>query len=271
MSENEFVLAVDVGNSRFKFGAFERQRTAPGNRALPSCASSLAVSIHEQIDWGSVAAHFNLSNSPITAAVVAAVNPAAMNRLLAGWKRSGWPEPRIVARAAELPLRTNVDHPDQVGIDRLLDCVAANLLRSPQQPAIVIDSGTATTVNAVSAGGIFQGGAILAGLELHARSLHEHTALLPLIDVSSLADNPVAALGRNTHEAIKSGLWFGHIGAVRELTAQFAMTFDKPPLCLVTGGMGRWLAAALGDQFRFEPDLALHALAFVAQHPNDSN
>jgi type III pantothenate kinase len=194
-----------------------------------------------------------------------------LKRLLAGWSQSNWPQPKLVDLAAELPLRTNVDIPDHVGVDRLLDAVAANLLRSPDQPAIIIDSGTATTVNAVSAGGVFEGGAILPGLALQARSLHEYTALLPLVDVQSLAANPVGAVGRNTHGAIKSGIWFGQVGAIRELTARFANSFGRPPLLLVTGGMGRWLTPALGEEFRFEPDLALRGLAFVAQLPSNSN
>jgi type III pantothenate kinase len=268
MTENEFTLAVDIGNSRIKFGVFERPATAPVNDSLPICAGTQAVGVHQEVDWEVVAAHFAEWTPRITRAAVAGVNPPGMKRLLDGWTKSNWPAPKIVGLAAELPLRTNVDNPDHVGIDRLLDAVAANLLRSPYQPALIIDTGTATTVNAVSADGVFEGGAILPGLQLQARSLHDYTALLPLIDVQTLAENRVGAVGRNTHAAIQSGLWFGKIGAIRELTAQLAKSFPEPPLLLVTGGMGRWLAPALGDHYRFEPDLALRALAFVAQGGN---
>ncbi len=168
-------------------------------------------------------------------------------------------------RRRSSPCKPTSKTPDHVGIDRLLDAVAANLLRAEHQPAIIIDSGTATTVNAVSADGVFEGGAILPGLALQARSLHQYTALLPLIDVRSLADDQIDAMGRNTYEAISSGLWFGQIGAIRELTGQFVKSCAGPHLLLVTGGMGRWLAPALGEQFRFEPHLALRGLAFVAQ------
>jgi type III pantothenate kinase len=269
MSEKEFTLAVDVGNSRIKFGVFD---AAPANNVLPDCAGSLAVSVHEEVDWKIVNPHFAKWSLQITKAAIAGVNPAGIQRLLAGWSKSDWPQPKIVELASDLPLRTNVDNPDHVGIDRLLDAVAANLLRSPHQPAIIIDSGTATTVNAVSAHGVFEGGAILPGLGVQARSLHAHTALLPLIDVQSLAANPVGALGRNTHDAIKSGLWFGHVGSIRELTAQYGKASREQALLLVTGGMGRWLAPALGNDFRFEPDLALRGLAFVAQRADtDAN
>lgn len=265
MPEQELTLAVDVGNTRMKFGMFERPDSMETTCGLPDCAGSLAISAHEEVDWGVVHGHFAKWNSPITKTAVAGVNPAGMKRLLANWNLSCWPQPTIIGLASDLPLRTNVDHPDQVGIDRLLDGVAANRLRAELQPAIIIDSGTATTVNVVTADGVFEGGAILPGLDLQARSLHRYTALLPLIDVQSLIDNPVAALGRNTRAAIKSGIWFGQVGAIRELTAQLGESLGKPPLLLVTGGMGCWLAPALGTHFRFEADLALRALAFVAQ------
>jgi type III pantothenate kinase len=265
MPETAYTLTVDVGNSRIKFGLFERPEPAPVNCALPTCADSLAVAVGTEVDWNAVRDQFGQRMPRITQAVMAGVNPAEMTRLLAGWSQSGWPAPRIIDRAAELPLRTDVENPDHVGIDRLLDTVAANLLRAEHQPAVIIDAGTATTVNAVSPDGVFLGGAILPGLALQARSLHQYTALLPLIDVRSLADDPVDAVGRNTYEAISSGLWFGQVGAIRELTDQYVKSGGGPHLLLVTGGMGRWLAPALGADFRFEPHLALRGLAFVAQ------
>src|SRR5262249_6105357 len=151
------------------------------------------------------------------------------------------------------------------GIDRLFDAVAANLLRQPSEPVLVVDAGTATTVNYISEAGAFEGGAILPGLGLGARALHHHTALLPLIDVGKLGQHPVVPLGRDTPGAISSGLWYGQIGAIRELVSRLAESASRPPLVLITGGNGRALAAALGNNVRFEPHLALSGLAHVAQ------
>ena len=85
------------------------------------------------------------------------------------------------------------------------------------RPAIIVDSGTATTVDAVDADGVFLGGAILPGFGLLARSLQRYTALLPLITLEELGTGPPPAVGRDTTAAIKSGLFFGQLGAVREL------------------------------------------------------
>jgi type III pantothenate kinase len=263
MREN-LIIAVDVGNSRTKFGVFERAQN-PQQHALPATLASIAVIAAEQIDWASVTSHLEEWVPHITTAVIAGANPAGVKRLVSSWPAAFGVVPRVVNRAAELPLRVNVDSPDKVGIDRLLDAVAANVLRPQGEAVIIVDSGTATTVDLVSAEGTFEGGSILPGIELGARALHQYTALLPLIDVPTLLAESVAPLGRNTREAIASGLWFGQIGAIRELIYLFERSVEGPIQIFVTGGNGRRLAPALRSDARFEPDLALRGLAHVAQ------
>jgi type III pantothenate kinase len=263
MREN-LVIAVDAGNSRIKFGVFERGQNSEG-QALPACLASSAVAAAEQIDWASVTAHLEEWVSHITLAVIAGANPAGVERLLSSWPAAFEIVPRVMKRAAELPLHVSVESPDKVGIDRLLDAVAANVLRPQGEAVVIVDAGTATTVDLVSAEGAFEGGSILPGIELGARALHQYTALLPLIDVPALLAGSVPPLGRNTREAIGSGLWFGQIGAIRELIFWLAQSTARLPQILVTGGNGRWLAPALRLDADFEPDLALRGLAHVAQ------
>jgi type III pantothenate kinase len=264
MSET-LTMAIDVGNTRIKFGVFARSDAKTSESTLPTCIASLAVPATDEPDWGKITVHFEEWSANLAQGAVAGANPAGVETILSGWPDRIWPAPVAVRRAAELPLRVTVEFPDKVGIDRLLAAVAANALRPPADPVIVVDAGTATTVDYVSAEGAFEGGAILPGLELGARALHQYTALLPQIDVQSLLIHPVAALGRNTHEAIQSGLWFGQIGGIREIVARLTEAASRRPLVLVTGGNGRWLAPALGDDVPHEPDLALRGLAFVAQ------
>jgi len=262
----DLTLAIDVGNSRIKFGLFD---CAPRDKAIPILPTSvgvLAVAAAEQVDWRKIAALCDQEAARISSAVVAGANPAGVERVRSAWPQAEWPPPHIISRASELPLRTSVDIPDQVGIDRLLNAVAANVLRSAGRGAIVLSAGTATTVDLVLEDGTFAGGAILPGLELGARALHQFTALLPMIDVHALmAQGGVDALGRNTAAAISSGLWYGHLGAIREIVTRFGAAAARPPLIFVTGGNGHRLADALGAEYRFEADLALRGLAFVAQ------
>jgi len=263
---NDLILTADVGNTRVKFGVFEAAASVRGG-ALPTSLALWTAPVGGEIDWHAVTGRFEPWQARIARALVAGVNPCGIEQLLSGWPQPVWPDAMTIERAADLPLAVNLERPDWVGIDRLLDAVAANVLRAPGEAAIVIDAGTATTVDLVSADGFFEGGAILPGLELGARALHQYTALLPLIDVPELLEGPkVASLGKNTPEAIRSGLLYGQIGAIRELAARLADNIPEEPLLLVTGGNGRFLAATLGDPYRFEPDLALRALAWVAQH-----
>ncbi len=124
-----------------------------------------------------------------------------------------------VLEVTDMPLVARVDEPDKVGIDRLANALAADRLRSAGSAAIVVDLGSAITVDVVSADGAFLGGAIMPGIAMSARALHEFTDLLPLEPMSELAQPP-APLGKTTSACLQAGLYWGAIGGVRELIAR---------------------------------------------------
>jgi type III pantothenate kinase len=195
---------------------------------------------------------------------VAGSNPAEISRLFKEWP-TNWHLPEKLGYAPEaFPLKVDLPEPGKAGIDRLLNAVAANCLREKNRPVLIVDSGTATTVDAVNAEGHFLGGAILPGFELSARALHQYTALLPLIpldDLSSAA--PPTAVGNNTRAAMRSGLYWGQVGAVKELLDQSArMLSFEDPLILATGGGGEILAPRIPGAI-WMPHLSLQGLALV--------
>jgi type III pantothenate kinase len=260
------ILAVDVGNSRIKFGLFDSRTTQAVQPSLEECRRVLAVPHGEPIPWEKLTAWFSGSATAPSQGLVAGVKPAGIERVLGEWPAKKWPRPRVIRKADELPLDVHVDFPDGVGIDRLLNAVATNSIRPRGVPAIIVDSGTATTVDLVAADGAFEGGAILPGVGLCSRSLHHYTALLPLIPIEELAVPAVPALGKNTPAAIRSGLLFGQIGAVKELVAQLSASLAGTPLIIVTGGNGPLLAPHLGPGAQGQRDLPLRGLALVAKH-----
>jgi len=145
----------------------------------------------------------------------------------------------------------------------LAHVVAVNRLRAENQCAIVIGMGTALTIDLVSRGGAFAGGAILPGLAMSARALHEFTDLLPLVDV----DGPPPPLGKSTQDAMRSGLYWGAVGAVRELVAQ--LSTDAPGAeIFLTGGAGPLFASVLASESsrppQFVPHLTLAGIAIAA-------
>ncbi|MEZ6132822.1 MAG: type III pantothenate kinase [Planctomycetaceae bacterium] len=282
------ILAVDVGNSRAKFGLFEAgsaarpqllnlsaTRLEVPSDIIDSCPADagladrrhahrrLADSIRDWLD------HADLPQPKH--AVVAGSNPPVRDHLLNGWP---FPDlsPRVIGHHRDIPIPVDVDEPEAVGIDRLLTAYAARQLLPDNGPTIVIDSGTATTVNLTTSDGTFRGGAILPGLRLSAYALHDYTARLPLIDTDLLSFGPArvdAPLpGRNTVDAMKSGLFWGQLGAIRELSsrlvqvAQSQFHDSERPLFVLTGGGGRQIVSHLNDAI-YVDSLALHALAML--------
>jgi type III pantothenate kinase len=255
---SELVLVVDAGNTRVKLGTFDA--LARGARALPACQQALAIPTGAPVPWDDF-------SSRIERAIITGSNPREVDRLVEQWPRDR-PAPERLVDRKRLPIVIDVDFPEKVGIDRLLQAIAANVVREPEQPAVIISSGTATTVDYVDARGHFCGGAILPGFDLCAKALHQYTALLPLIDMAAVIerDAPPAELGRNTQAAITSGLYWGHVGAVKELMRRL-MHVDEVhhhPLLLLTGGAAPLLHPHLPTIVRYEPHLALQGLALVA-------
>ncbi|MGQ0636145.1 MAG: type III pantothenate kinase [Planctomycetaceae bacterium] len=256
------ILTIDVGNSRAKFGLFELADVGRPGDDLPRCQRLLAAPHDELLPWAELATWLSTEQWPHVTSIMAGVKPARMERLRNEWPQ-GWPSPRIIREARQLPVEVRLEAPDKVGIDRLLKAVAVNVIRPAATPAIVIDSGTATTVDRLSSDGAFEGGAILPGLELCARSLNEHTAFLPLVPVRELWEPNLPALGRNTPAALRSGLLYGQVGAVRELILRLSAGLPTAPLVVVTGGGGGLLAARLASDVRLEHDLTLQGLALA--------
>jgi type III pantothenate kinase len=252
-------VAVDIGNTGMKFGLFPAA-TGPGLPA-PSAIANLPTSggdLSVLADW--------LRPVDVTGLDwwIGSVNRPAATRLL-DWLRDRPLPPRTVLLAAgDLPLEVRLPRPDMVGIDRLLGAVAANVLRPAGQGAIVVDLGTAIKVDHISDEGAFLGGAIMPGIGLSARALHEFTDLLPLIPMSELAEPP-APLGTATVEAMRSGLFWGAIGGIRELIARLGATEQAPPMVYLTGGAAPSVASLLSATASYVPHLTLGGIALAAR------
>jgi type III pantothenate kinase len=191
---------------------------------------------------------------------IGSVNRPAASRLI-DWLRNHRGDDEIMLlTSGDLPLVVKLPRPDMVGVDRLLDGLAANRLRTPGHPAVVVDVGSAVTVDLVDAEGAFLGGAILPGIAMSARALHEFTDLLPRIDMAELAEPP-PALGAATVAALRSGLFWGAVGAVRQLVEQ--LTGNRNADVFLTGGAGPVVAQLMGPAARYVPHLTLAGIALA--------
>jgi type III pantothenate kinase len=270
------LIAIDVGNSRIKLGLFvqsvaaglpEPQATLHLTGRLPEfdrlnawlAALVVPPGHHVSMVGGMPPKGGTTSAAPLRWHI-GSVNRPAASRLI-DWLRDHRPDDEIMLlTSGDLPLAVKLPRPDMVGVDRLLDGLAANRLRTPGRPAVVVDVGSAVTVDLVDADGAFRGGAILPGIAMSARALHEFTDLLPQIDMAELAEPP-PALGTATVAAMRSGLFWGAVGAVRQLVER--LTSNRDAEVFLTGGAGPIVAQLMGSSARYVPHLTLAGIALA--------
>jgi type III pantothenate kinase len=275
------LIAVDIGNSRIKMGRFRRDSAGgivvarDGQASDRSSLPAPIATFDLPIDSGSyplASAQFSdwYNQQSLDEAVwqIASVNRAATAWLTsaiadrAKQARIDW-QIRILTYR-DIPLATRIDEPERVGIDRLLAALAADRLRAPQRAAIIVDLGTAITVDLLTEDGAFAGGAILPGIAMAARALSEQTDALPQV-AAELLDQPPAALGRSTVPAIESGIFWGAVGAIRELVARLSAPLHDRPDIFITGGASARVTELLAKQqsVRQVPNLVLSGIALV--------
>ena len=276
------VLAIDVGNSRVKLGWFPPAGECPSEKpaaaagleiarpALASPAEMTAVKHRGRpaAEWLSEVNQWcdDVIDAHLWRGVIATVHPAVAEALESAFTRRGGNHVRRIEHQ-DLPLEVAVKRPGRVGIDRLLNALAAKRLAPAGHGAVVIDMGTAVTVDLLDATGAFAGGAILPGPGLSAGALHAGTAALPKLLESDGSEAP-AALGKSTETAIASGVYWGVVGATRELCRRLAAECPQADQAIVTGGAAAVFAEHLADDplpLRHVPYLTLAGLHLAAE------
>lgn len=264
MTKPQRILAVDIGNTRAKFGCFEHPE-----HGLPRATEIVARVVAEDVcladelkTWWSTFA----TQEPHVA-VIAGSDPETRDALIAQWPFEQ--TPTVISGFEQIPIQVDVEFPHRVGIDRLLNVFAAQRMQVHPSPVITVDSGTATTVDLMTSDGTFRGGSILPGLRLSAHAMHDYTARLPLLNVDEEPTELPTLPGRNTEEAMRAGLFIGQLGAVKELIARLTDAANSrfqqqfPPGIVISGGGGRQLVRHIPGA-TYVDSLALHGLAFLA-------
>jgi type III pantothenate kinase len=152
--------------------------------------------------------------------------------------------------------------PDKVGIDRLLNAVAIKSRRATNASAIVVDAGSAVTVDVVDKEGVFHGGAIFPGLQLMVRALHEHTALLPMVEV----DGEFTLPGKSTVAAMKAGVFCAVSGGIREIVERLLKEPQTGQPCEIFAGGGDapLLVPHLPFKMTLWPEMTLEGLRITS-------
>ena len=260
------VLLADVGNSRIKLAAVSDHGVdASGVRRLPTVAKRQDLDSRE---FRTANLEKWLSQAAPSAAVVlvASVHDGAAARLEAAIAELSATRHRVLRQRrighGDLPLEVHVAEPHKVGIDRLAAAAAAGVVRRPGRGVIIVDCGTAATVDVVSPAGGFVGGAILPGPALMARALAEGTSRLPAVAALE-QEAPPAMPGRSTQEAIAAGIGWGIRGAIARLVDEARASIGAEADVILTGGWRGAVRDALPGAIEM-PELVLAGIALAA-------
>jgi type III pantothenate kinase len=248
------LLAVDIGNSSTIVGVFahgqlrERWRLSTYPDSTPD---ELALRLAGLLRFA------DLTFADVDGAALASVVPTlteTFRQVAADYLR---PAPVIVEPGVRTGLALRVDHPRDVGADRIVNTVAAYDLYGG--PTVVVDFGTATQFDVVSAAGEFLGGAIAPGVATSAEALVRRTARLPTVETTT----PPAAIGRSTVTALQSGIVFGAAGQVDGLVGRIVGELGPGVTTVATGGLASAVLAACTSIDHHDPSLTLNGLARV--------
>jgi type III pantothenate kinase len=199
---------------------------------------------------------------------VAGSDPARRDRI-ADWLRLVNQEVQVLTSHTQLPVAVNVKQPEKVGLDRLFNAVAVNARRPNGAAAVVIDAGTATTVDYVDEAGTFQGGAIMPGLGLMAELLYQGTAALPRLsreELLSQLPHESALPGKSTVEAMTLGMLACLRGGVERIVREYVKRAKSRVISYVGGGDCKILEADLAPGERqFWPEMTLEGIRITAE------
>lgn len=244
MSERGGRLVVDIGNTFLHWGVVEGSGVVGAHgRAVHDEAGSIAE-----------ACSSHLGREPTV--LVASVNPRPLQALRRGLGSLGAQVVELRYGGRWTP-RVLVDSPSEVGIDRLVNARAVK--ESHPQGAIIVDHGTALTVDLVMPGGCYAGGVIVPGIQMAARVLSEGTALIPRVSTH----RPRSVVGTNTSDCISAGLYYGMVGLVEAVVARIRREKGGTFPVLVTGGDAVFLVEESSIPMTHDPLLTLRGLALA--------
>ena len=227
------LLAIDVGNTNITLGLYDgetlgpRWRLATDHRSMPDEYGLLLVGMFN---------HAGIPKEKLEGICLASVVPPLTGKVVEACRTYLQHDPLVVDAGVKTGVRVLYEDPKAVGADRIVDAAAVQHLYGG--PACVVDFGTGTTFDAITAQGEYLGGAIAPGIGIAADALFSAGAKLMRVDIQ----RPPGAIGRNTTHALQSGLLFGYVGLVEGLVARFRDELGSDMKVIGTGGLAEIVA-----------------------------
>jgi type III pantothenate kinase len=246
------LLAIDCGNTNALFAVHDGKTWRAQWRSATDTsrtADEYAVWLHQLLNME------NLSLADIDNCIISTVVPQSLFHMRNLSRRYLKCEPMVVGESdLDIGVAAVIDNPREVGADRLVNAVGARTFL--QGALLLVDSGTATTFDLISAKGEFLGGAIAPGMNLALQALHEAAAKLPRIAI----EKTVKTIGTNTVSAMQAGIFWGYVGLIDTLVRRMKNEYDEPLTVIGTGGVSPLFSGASETIDRFDSDLTVRGL-----------
>jgi type III pantothenate kinase len=247
------ILVFDVGNTETTVGLFDGETLRGHWRVTTDVARTpdeIALLIRALLSAD------NIDRAGIDRAAIGSVVPALTAALAEACEQAVGAKPLIIDARSPLPIRLDVEEPLTVGADRIINTLAASRLY--RRDTIVVDLGTATTYDCITADGVFLGGVIAPGVRTSAETLFRRTSKLPATEIAP----PARVIGRRTEECIRSGVVLGNAEAIDGLVRRIKGEWPgrAVPLVVATGGLAPVFQPFCKELELFEPYLTLIGL-----------
>ena len=253
-------LALNVGNSRVSVGFFE------GNSPAIAYKFKIATDINKTSDEylaliRAIVREEKLSCEEISGVIVSSVVPQLTSVMCETAERFAGKAPVVVGPGVKTGFPIKIDTPSELGADIVAN-TAAVINESGKRGAVVVDMGTVTTVSAINGKGEYVGCAILPGVQISFDALHGRTAQLPNVMLSA----PTHAIGKNSQEAVRSGVLLGHAMILDSIVERFAREMKCAADSLTLAATGEFASGVIKEckrDFVYDEDMTLKGLYYL--------
>lgn len=245
------ILTVDIGNSNIVIGGVREDEIVFEARLRTDATKT---SDEYCLDVKSLMDVYGIAPSEVEGAIIASVVPQVLNSFQTAIKKLTGKTPLVVGPGLKTGLNILLENPGQTGADLVVGSVAA--LREHKPPLTVIDMGTATTISVLDKNGAYIGGAIIPGVKISMDALTDRTALLPGLQL----DQPKRAIGRNTVDAMRSGIMMGAACMLDGMIARMEEELGYKTTVIATGGIAKFIIPLCRREMLYDKDLLTKGL-----------
>lgn len=250
------LLAIDIGNTNIVIGGIKDNQIVFEARIATDRSKT---SDQYAVDIKDILSLFDVKAEDIQDCIISSVVPPVFNSVRTGILKVTGKSPMVVGPGLKTGLKIHMDNPAQVGSDRIVIAVAA--LAEYKPPLILMDLGTATTLEVVGEGSTYLGGCIIPGVRISLDALTSRTAQLPGIRL----EQPKRVIGKNTVDCMRSGIMYGTAAMLDGMLDRLEEELGSPATVIATGGIAQFVVPLCRREIKLEKDLLLKGLNLIYQ------